>query len=112
MSSKKSNKYPCHTYVICLRMDVINEMKESGRRLKSARIALEMTQAALAASAGVSREAIAQAEGGRNFLSTHAMLRIYKRHGISIDWLVGGNTANLSVDIAKKMFGIDNSTAA
>jgi putative transcriptional regulator len=64
---------------------------DSGLRLRERRLALSMTQAQLASYAGVSRQLVAAAEGGRNTPAVDGALRLAAALNTSVEALFGAS---------------------
>jgi len=74
-----------------------------GLRLTATRLALFLTQEAMAKAIGVERNAYANWEGGTRLAQVPAMLRLSLRFGISLDWIYGGQLAAVPFDIANRL---------
>lgn len=66
-----------------------------GHRLKTLRIAWEMSQSELARHVDVNSQTISQIEGGVSRSSEEVRLRLKAAFGITLDWLLFGDKAGL-----------------
>lgn len=76
---------------------------EAGRRLADTRLALGLTQEQLAEEIGVTRGALANWEQGSRFPDVAAMMRLYHRRRVPLDWIYIGNPAALPYELADRL---------
>jgi transcriptional regulator with XRE-family HTH domain len=70
-------------------------LTHTGLRLKSARLALGLTQEALAAALGVSRETLNNYERGARTPDPFAMARLELRYDIRMGWIYAGDIRHI-----------------
>ncbi|MCB2012191.1 MAG: helix-turn-helix transcriptional regulator [Geminicoccaceae bacterium] len=76
-----------------------------GERLAATRRALELTQEQLAEQVGVSRGALGNWEQGTRLPDPAAMLRLKQRHGVTLDWIYGGDPSGLPQRLTSRILG-------
>lgn len=76
---------------------------EVGRRLAATRLAMGLTQQALADQLAVSRAALANWEQGTRLPDPSAMARLARRHRITMDWIYVGDPSGLPQRYASKL---------
>ncbi len=74
-----------------------------GLRLTATRLALSLTQEAMARAIGVERNAYANWEGGTRLAQVPAMLRLMQRFGISLDWIYAGQLRSVPFEVAQQL---------
>lgn len=67
------------------------EQQELGRRIRAARIALKLTQTALAEAVGLNRFGLARLEDGRYMPDLDEAIRLTAKLKVSLEWLVSGH---------------------
>lgn len=72
-----------------------------GNRLKAARIALGLSQKELYETLGVKAAAWSHWEGGKRMPDPVVMFELYKRHGITLEWIYGGDPKGLPFGVAQ-----------
>lgn len=86
-------------------------MTEFPKRIRTLRIAKQMSQAELGNVVGVSRAAVHQWESGRSLPQIHHMQEIARFFGVSLAALLGGPETMGSVDQALRLLPEDVSEA-
>jgi transcriptional regulator with XRE-family HTH domain len=79
------------------------ELQVIGRRLKSARIALGLSQKDLYDSLGVGASAWHNWESGKRTPDIFVMLNLKRQYGITLDWIFDGDPRNLPEGIREKV---------
>lgn len=67
------------------------ELIEVGARLRAARIALGLSQKDLYDAIGVKASAWNHWESGKRLPDPMAMVQLYRMHGITMEWIYGGD---------------------
>lgn len=78
-------------------------MQQSGLRLLAVRDALGWHQERFAQEIGVERTTLANWEGGKRMPDVLAMVRLYQRFDIPLEWIYAGELGRLPYDIADKL---------
>lgn len=76
---------------------------QAGRRLKAAREHLGLNQETLAREIGVERTRLANWESGTRLADVLAMVRLYQRFSITLEWIYAGNLSSLPYDVARDL---------
>lgn len=76
-------------------------LRQVGRRLRSTRLALAMTQTEICRELGTTRQAWSQWEKGDRLFDVRAAVRLKERHGITLDWIYAGDSSRLPARIAR-----------
>lgn len=76
-----------------------SEMKrQAGLRLRAVRESLELKQESMANMLGCTRTALTNWENGERMPDVAAMVRLYQRTGITLEWIFAGSLRELSFD--------------
>lgn len=76
-----------------------SEMKrQAGLRLRAVREHLELKQESMANMLGCTRTALANWENGERLPDVAAMVRLYLRTGITLEWVYAGSLREMSYD--------------
>lgn len=85
---------------------------ECGRRLRSAREALGLSSAVafvntvngnLEPSRQLTPQKLSNYESGGNLVPVEVMIAIWRRFGITLEWVYGGDLRHMPMDLAEKM---------
>lgn len=72
-----------------------------GNRLKAARMALGLSQKDIYETLGVKAAAWSHWESGKRMPDPVVMFDLYKRHGITLEWIYGGDPKGLPFGVAQ-----------
>lgn len=72
-----------------------------GNRLKAARMALDLSQKDLYDTLGVKAAAWSHWESGKRMPDPVVMFELYKLHGITLEWIYGGDPRGLPFGVAQ-----------
>jgi transcriptional regulator with XRE-family HTH domain len=78
-------------------------MTQAGLRLRAARQVLDVSQEVLAAQIKVERAALANWEQGSRLVSVLAMMRLYQRFGIPLEWIYCGELRQVPYEIGEQL---------
>jgi transcriptional regulator with XRE-family HTH domain len=76
---------------------------QAGRRLRAVREALSWPQERFADEIGVTRTALANWEGGTRLPDVLAMVRLFRRFGIPLEWIYAGELRHVEYDLAQAL---------
>lgn len=78
-------------------------MVQAGRRLRAVREALGWGQERFADEIGVTRTALANWEGGTRLPDVLAMVRLFRKLGVTLEWIYAGEVRHLEYDLAQQL---------
>lgn len=78
-----------------------DNLPEIGNRLKAARLALGLSQKDLYDALGVKAAAWSHWESGKRMPDPVVMFDLYERHGITLEWIYGGDPKGLPFGVAQ-----------
>ena len=76
-------------------------LTEIANRLKAARMALDLSQKDLYEALGVKASACSHWESGKRMPDPVVMFELYKLHGITLEWIFGGDPKGLPFGVAQ-----------
>lgn len=76
---------------------------QAGRRLRAVREALGWQQERFAEEIGVTRTALANWEGGTRLPDVLAMVRLFRRFGVPLEWIYAGEVRHVEYDLAQAL---------
>ncbi len=77
------------------------ELFDIANRLKAARMALDLSQKDLYDALGVKAAAWSHWESGKRMPDPVVMFELYKLHGITLEWIYGGDPRGLPFGVAQ-----------
>lgn len=81
-----------------------SEIKQmAGLRLRAVREHFGITQDAMAHLLGVQRTAYANWESGERLADVGAMVRLYQKHGITLEWIFAGSLREMPYDLGEAL---------
>ena len=78
-----------------------DNLMEIANRLKAARMALDLSQKDLYEALGVKAAAWSHWESGKRMPDPVVMFEFYKLHGITLEWIYGGDPKGLPFGVAQ-----------
>jgi len=78
-----------------------DNLLEIANRLKAARMALDLSQKDLYDTLGVKAAAWSHWESGKRMPDPVVMFELYKLHGITLEWIYGGDPRGLPFGVAQ-----------
>jgi ribosome-binding protein aMBF1 (putative translation factor) len=78
-----------------------DELAQIGARLRAARLALGLSQKDLYEAIGVKAAAWNHWESGKRMPDPLAMMELYRLHGVTLEWIYGGDPRGLPFGVAR-----------